>query len=291
MKIALQMVTVFVALTAVHLSAEETFTWAPMESSFVRTNGDWVQFGKNGPLVKTNSPLNTEEFKEFMWREHQLRGLANAGTSNTIDKFVVGSWLLAREYPHRQNGYQNLMLALQLYEFRKENDRARNLANELIASSTPEHFKLWSKGFLNRINSLDKPITLKFTALDGRKIDMAKMRGKVVLVDFWATDCGPCVQELPAVKAAYDRFHNQGFEVIGISCDTDKNRLERFLKENKFPWPQYFDGKQQGDNRFTLAFGIDGIPDLFLVDKKGHLRFDDLAASSLNEKVSQLLAE
>lgn len=280
-----------VALTAVRLPAEESFTWAPMESGFIRTNGEWVQFGKNGPLVKTNSPANTEEFKEFMWREHQLLELANVGTSNAIEKFVAGSWLLAKEYPDRPNGYQDLMEATEEYEFLNENDRARGLANELISSSAPEHFKLWARGFLNRINSFDKPISVKFKALDGREVDLGNMRDKVVLVDFWATTCGPCVRELPEVKAAYDRFHGRGFEVIGISCDTDKNRLERFLKKKKYPWPQYFDGKTQLDNKFTQAFGIDGIPDLFLVDKTGRLRFDNVNVSSLDEKISKLLAE
>jgi peroxiredoxin len=102
------------------------------------------------------------------------------------------------------------------------------------------------------------------------------------------------------VKAAYDKFRGQGFEVIGISCDTDKEQLNKFLDEKGFPWPQYFDGKGFG-NKISQSFGIDGIPHMFLVDKKGLLRFDNVRASDkyhpkndttgFEEKISKLLAE
>ena len=70
------------------------------------------------------------------------------------------------------------------------------------------------------------------------------MKGKVVLIDFWATWCMPCVGEIPHVKEAYDQFHSKGFEVIGISLDDDKSKLKKFVVDQKMEWPQYFDGKQ-----------------------------------------------
>jgi alkyl hydroperoxide reductase subunit AhpC len=101
------------------------------------------------------------------------------------------------------------------------------------------------------------------------------------------------VAELPKVKTAYEKFHEQGFEVIGISCDNDgKALLERFLKRKQIPWPQYFDDHQQTDNKMTQAFGIDGIPHMFLLDRKGCLRFDKVGATAgFEEKILKLLAE
>ena len=175
--------------------------------------------------------------------------------------------------------------------------QARRWVTELIDSPAPENFKLRYKGVLYRLDSQGKPVAIRFTAVDGREVDLSKLRGKVVLVDFWATWCGPCVAELPRVKAAYERFHNQGFEVIGISCDTDKKKLEDYVQQHGISWPQYFDGNEQGENKFTVTFGINGIPHMFILDKKGCLRFDDNdmrtkgAKADFEDKIKSLLAE
>jgi thiol-disulfide isomerase/thioredoxin len=114
----------------------------------------------------------------------------------------------------------------------------------------------------------DKPLDLKFTAVDGREVDLAKMRGKVVLIDFWAVWCGPCVAELPNVLKAYEKLHPKGFEIIGISLDQDKAKLEGFVKDKGMAWPQYFDGKGW-KNDISSKYGISSIPAMWLVDKKG----------------------
>lgn len=133
-----------------------------------------------------------------------------------------------------------------------------------------------------------QPLDIKFTAVDGREVDLAKMKGKVVLIDFWATWCGPCIGELPHVLEAYEKFHPQGFEIVGISFDQDKGALERLTKQKGMTWPQYFDGAGW-KNTFGQRFGIRGIPTMWLVDKEGKLatRF---GRSDLATKVEALLA-
>jgi peroxiredoxin len=291
---------IIVVLVAGSLFAQtETNSAMGWGNGFVKTNGEYVTIG--GIMVKTNSPLNTDYFKQFKWREDKLLKIQNSHAPDAIDKFVQGAWALAKDYPDEANGYQDIMATTEDYEYLGRPDEAKKLAKKLINSNAPEHFKIWGKGFLNRLDSRGKPVSLQFRAVDGREVDLAQLRGKVVLVDFWGTHCGPCVAELPRVKAAYDKFHAQGFEVIGISCDTDIKELEKYVNQHDISWPQYFDGKQQDDNKFTVAFGIDGIPHMFLVDKKGFLRFDNVRASdkyhakddtsSFEEKITSLLAE
>ena len=134
-----------------------------------------------------------------------------------------------------------------------------------------------------------KPLELKFTAVDGREVDLAKLRGKVVLVDFWATWCGPCVGEIPNVVKAYEKLHDKGFEIVGISFDEDKAKLEAMTKQKGMAWPQFFDGKGW-KNEFGGKFGINSIPRMWLVDKKGMV-VDTEGRADLAEKVEKLLLE
>ncbi len=134
-----------------------------------------------------------------------------------------------------------------------------------------------------------KPLDLKFSALDGREVDVSKLQGKVVLIDFWATWCGPCVAELPNVLKAYKELHPKGFEIVGISLDSDKAALESFVKERGMEWPQYFDGKGW-QNEISSKYGINSIPAMWLLNKKGMVVSTN-ARGGLEEQVEKLLAE
>ncbi|MCE0523760.1 MAG: TlpA family protein disulfide reductase [Methylacidiphilales bacterium] len=113
----------------------------------------------------------------------------------------------------------------------------------------------------------NKPIDLKFTAVDGRKVDLAQMRGKVVILDFWATWCPPCRLISPDLVRLYKKYHSQGLEIVGISLDSNKQGLLDFIKKEGAPWPQYFD--ETGRGEIADRFGIQVMPTLWLIDKKG----------------------
>jgi len=130
---------------------------------------------------------------------------------------------------------------------------------------------------------------LKFKALDGREVDLEQLRGKVVLLDFWATWCPPCMEELPHVRDAYERFQKQGFEVVGISFDMDKQQLEEVVKHERLAWPQYFDGLGR-DAAPGKAFGIQHWPSMWLLDRNGVIRYIS-AGQRLDRKIASLLRE
>jgi thiol-disulfide isomerase/thioredoxin len=196
-----------------------------------------------------------------------------------------GTHVLLKEFPKRPEPYQMLLEVAS----NSSTDRARQLVKEITDSAAPDQIKDAARDLSAKLDRVGKPLTLKFAAVDGRSVDLAKLRGKVVLVDFWATWCGPCVRELPNVKAAYDKLHAKGFEIVGISFDKEKESLVGFVEQQKMPWPQYFDGKQW-ENDFGKQFGIQSIPTMWLVDKKGNLRDLD-AVDDLAGKVEKLLAE
>jgi thiol-disulfide isomerase/thioredoxin len=129
--------------------------------------------------------------------------------------------------------------------------------------------------------------------LDGGSFNVEQWRGKVVLVDFWATWCGPCLAELPNVKRVYNRFHDRGFEIVGVSLDGDRDRLTEFLKQREIPWPQIFfsePGQQEWNNPLVQRYDITGIPTMYLLDRSGRVAPVEPRGAELAPAVEKLLA-
>jgi thiol-disulfide isomerase/thioredoxin len=136
------------------------------------------------------------------------------------------------------------------------------------------------------------PVEFTGPTLEGKPFELADYRGKVVFVDFWATWCGPCLMELPHVKETYDRYHADGFEVVGVSLDDDREVLARFVQERGLPWPQiFFDDPAERSWKSPLArrFGVRAIPFTILVDREGKLLATGLRGGEVGRAVAESL--
>lgn len=120
------------------------------------------------------------------------------------------------------------------------------------------------------------PFTIGFRDfLTGNEVSNRTLKGKVLVIDFWATWCGPCVGEMPKMKELYAKYRPRGVEFIGVSLDQSESqggdeKLRKFLLANEIPWPQYYQGKGW-ESEFSSLWGIQAIPAVFVVDRAGRL--------------------
>lgn len=151
----------------------------------------------------------------------------------------------------------------------------------------------FAKGKLRQIEAVGKPYELQFSdAITGKSVSIAELKGKVVVVDFWATWCGPCVREMPHMKELYAEYKDKGVEFIGVSLDQPEDKggltkLREYCKENEIAWPQYYQGNYW-DSEFSMSWGINSIPTMFVLDQDGKL-YSTEARGKLDELLPKLL--
>jgi len=128
------------------------------------------------------------------------------------------------------------------------------------------------------------------TLTNGETFTLSEQKGKVILVDFWSTSCGPCVRELPNLRKIYRSNKDKSFDIISISLDNNKEKLTKFLAQNPMPWRTVYSGKGWKDDIAQL-YRVSWIPSLWLVDKKGILRYFDYRGEDLKTVIEEMLEE
>jgi len=165
----------------------------------------------------------------------------------------------------------------------------------IFATSSNESIRQMAESFagtLRRLSLPGNPMQIAGTLLNGQPFDQQTLAGKVVLVDFWATWCGPCVAEIPNVLEQYEKYHAQGFEVVGISLDQDRDALEKFVADRKIPWPILFEPSEGDGWQHPLAtyYGISGIPTVILIGRDGNVITLNARGERLGEELDKIFS-
>jgi thiol-disulfide isomerase/thioredoxin len=199
---------------------------------------------------------------EINWKEYlaaQVKPFADKGADLTIKDAFSGAQMAM----NLEGGSPDL--AADAYE---------ELGKVVAKASDAEVAKLGRMmgGAARRVKLIGNPITVRGETLEGKAFDWAQYKGKVVLVDFWATWCGPCREEIPNIKKMYEQYHKRGFDVVAISLDRGKDEPIKYMEKEKLPWVCLFD-KDPGKDNEPLAeyYGVFAIPRAILVDRDGRV--------------------
>jgi peroxiredoxin len=122
----------------------------------------------------------------------------------------------------------------------------------------------------------------------GKSKKLSDLKGKTILLEFWASWCGPCRQENPTLVKTYKKFHQKGFEIFAVSLDEEKDSWLQAIEKDSLIWGHVSDLKGN-DNEASLIYGINGIPDNFLIDQNGEILGRNLRGNELNEKLAEIL--
>lgn len=207
---------------------------------------------------------------------------------------VQKSWLKAlqdfiRDYPDAEDTPDAMLQLAMNDEFMGKAKEAVEWYQRIVKEKPKSSAAKKAEGAITRLSLKGKSISISGPSLKGGTVNTAAYQGRAaVLVMFWATWCQPCIEELPELRALYNQYRAQGFEIVGVSVDLTKEPIEPFLAQHKVPWPQIY---QPGglDSPLAVQYGVFSPPVMILIDKSGKVVSRNATVAELKTVLPQIL--
>ena len=232
-------------------------------------------------------PLVQDAFKQY------ANNLAQLGHSHAALLGYVQQWLDPMSAPSR--AHKTALLGL-IEGFRGQDEDAFGAMARLYLDTYPDDNPALLSQLQEQVGAIASRLIgaqapdIRLPNPDGDTLSLHDLRGQVVLIDFWASWCGPCRKENPRVKRMYERFHDQGFEILGVSLDRDHAQWVQAIEKDGLPWPHVSDlGFWQ--SRAAKAYAVRAIPYTVLLDREGRIVAKGLRGAQLSARIADLLGE
>ncbi len=208
---------------------------------------------------------------------------------------IQGEWLkkleqYVTEYPKSTDAAEAMLQLAIAQEFAGQEEEAKKWYGRIAGEfpGSPEARK--AAGARTRLDSVGRVISLQGKSPNGDVIDLAKYRGQVVLLQYWATTCEPCKADMAALRELFGKYGPSGFTIIGINLDSDPQAMNGFLSENRLPWPQIVEEGGR-DSRPAVEFGILTLPTMILVDEEGKVINRNVGVTELSAELKKRLRQ
>lgn len=212
----------------------------------------------------------------------------NADFAKIQDKWLADLEQYVKEYPKSQDTAEALLQLAIAKEFAGQEDEAKKYYERIASDFGQMPAAAKAVGAKTRLESVGKTIVLRGPTLGGKPIDLAQLRGKLVLIQYWATWCEPCKADMAQLKELQAKYGKQGFVVLGVNLDSRKDDVLAYLKQNPLPWPQLYEPGGL-DSRLANELGILTLPTMILVDEKGNVANRNLHVTQVESELKQRL--
>jgi thiol-disulfide isomerase/thioredoxin len=267
----------------------------------------WTKLGDAARLAQTGyGPMNRA--LALLWEEQEIHRDEPLGAVAHL--YSISLTLTVMNHNHLLVAERDLQTIADLELAAAKDPQQKGVGSTLLRAlsgqeaATREKWFAWAQEHLPadstmartaiRERSFDHPIQLEGPTLDGQRIDTADMRGKVILVDFWGTWCGPCKERMPGIERLRTKYEARGLRVVGVLYDQPEP-AKKYLAQQKYSWPQIIDPANEGRTFNTLShpiterYAINAFPTIWLIDRGGVLRRASSDETALEVRIVELL--
>lgn len=255
----------------------------------------FMMWGNTGAAEKTDEAMSHVDYNSGIWSKF-IQYVSNSyykSEQRTQQDYINLLQKLDDKLSHPKSRSAVLWMLSKHYHSDNKPEKVKKITREIIELNAVEFHVEQARGLLYEIESLSvgqKAPNFRVQTVKGDSIALSDYRGKIVLLDFWATWCGPCLPEIPHLKSIQANHSEKELQIIGIALEDDPGKLIKFLTEKQMNWPHVLQSGRWNDELSEL-YNITGIPQTYIIDRNGTIAAKELRKKELEKEIAKLIAK